>query len=267
MSNEEITKEKFEKVYKRPGLTGREAAKELGITVKMFNLKFKEFGMEIKKRTSNYPLLADKDKLRYLYLVDKKSVRNIAVEAGASIGATESALRWAGVTMRTVKEGVELAFPGGRHGPSHPSWKGGRKIANTNGGVKSEKIKESLARAFPDGRAGDKAPMWGGGRYMAGRNQAYVYIWSPQHEGATKQGYVMEHRLVMEKKVGRPLTKSEIVHHINGVKSDNRPENLVVASSRGEHTRQHFENSFRTQELEIENARLKKLLSDNNITL
>lgn len=44
-----------------------------------------------------------------------------------------------------------------------------------------------------------------------------------------------EHRRVMEEKLGRPLRKGEVVHHINGVPDDNRPENLELAASNGEH--------------------------------
>ena len=69
-------------------------------------------------------------------------------------------------------------------------------------------------------------------------------IKSPYGEGrwATKDGYIvvskrgerfgiLEHRLVMEQVLGRPLREDETVHHKNGVRNDNRPENLELWSS------------------------------------
>ncbi len=76
----------------------------------------------------------------------------------------------------------------------------------------------------------------------------YRLIYYPGHPGSTKFGYVYEHRLVMEKHLGRTLTNNEHIHHINGDKLDNRIENLVILTKK-QHAAEH-NNGFRAATME-----------------
>lgn len=72
--------------------------------------------------------------------------------------------------------------------------------------------------------------------------------WNKANGHITKDGYrqvwhkgkpIREHLLVAEKMIGRKLNKGEVVHHINGIGHDNRPENLRVFKSQSEHMKHH----------------------------
>lgn len=70
-------------------------------------------------------------------------------------------------------------------------------------------------------------------------HSGYVLLKRPGHILANKQGYVPEHRLVMEAHLGRPLLPEEVVHHENGDTQDNRVENLQVFRNQGAHLSYH----------------------------
>ena len=84
---------------------------------------------------------------------------------------------------------------------------------------------------------GANNPDWKGGRYIE-PDKGYVIVRRPDHPRARKNGYVLEHILVMEETLGRPLAPAERVHHDNRQPADNRPENLILHSSNGEHLAQ-----------------------------
>lgn len=93
------------------------------------------------------------------------------------------------------------------------------------------------------GRVGEKASNWKGGRRHKGEYaMIHIRLGHPlfpmaRHYGQTGT-YVMEHRLVMAKHLGRCLESTEIVHHKNGIKDDNRLENLELTSN-GKHSKDH----------------------------
>lgn len=75
------------------------------------------------------------------------------------------------------------------------------------------------------------------GRTIA--SNGYVLVRAPGHHLADVRGYAYEHRLVAERMLGRPLRAGEQIHHRNGIKTDNRPDNLEVCASRLHHGERH----------------------------
>jgi hypothetical protein len=76
---------------------------------------------------------------------------------------------------------------------------------------------------------GEGHPSWKGGRTT--NKEGYVKIRAVDHPRADRHGYIWEHHAVMEEAMGRYLTADENVHHINGVRDDNRLSNLELWST------------------------------------
>jgi len=97
-----------------------------------------------------------------------------------------------------------------------------RKIAEGYGKYCSHKCGKELRHQKP-------------GRDGSFKSRGYIKIFKPLHPYCDKNGYVFEHRLVMEKQIGRYLYKYELVHHINKKTGDNRIANLMLFNNDGAH--------------------------------
>jgi hypothetical protein len=78
-------------------------------------------------------------------------------------------------------------------------------------------------------------PKWHGGRIRD--KHGYILVRIPEHPYATRHGYVREHRLLMERMLGRYLLPTEVVDHIDGNPANNRPHNLRLFASNADHLR------------------------------
>jgi len=130
---------------------------------------------------------------------------------------------------------------------------------------------------------GERNPRWKGGVRQG--DDGYRYITVPEdHKFISMAGrvfihskhryYIAEHRLVVAEHLSRPLLKSELVHHKNGIRDDNRIENLELMAHKQEHLpSMNVQNIIARQDtriaqleirvslLEADNARLESMLS------
>jgi len=70
-------------------------------------------------------------------------------------------------------------------------------------------------------------------------SHGYVKLLMPKHPEADSKGYVYEHRIVAEKKIGRKLLHGEQIHHLDGIKTNNDPDNLDITKSIAHHAVKH----------------------------
>ncbi len=195
----------------------------------------------------------EEDFIRNNYI--KKSSKEIAKDMNRSHWAINSRLSKLGLKRNNeslkniMKSRDKTNF---KRGEGHYKWKGGdidvlcsycrKKIKKPSYVVK---IRTNLfCNKQCSGKYSSKYirkenhPNWKGG--VRKTSCGYIIISCQEHPNKDSQGYIREHRLVVEKFIGRYLTKKEVVHHIDFNKQNNSINNLMIFKSTSEHISFHI---------------------------
>ena len=127
--------------------------------------------------------------------------------------------------------------------------------------LKKDKEVNSIIRG--KSREGEKCCNWKGGRKISPKG--YILILKKGHPLADSRGYIFEHRLVMCEYLEKIIDPKLIVHHINGIKTDNQIENLKLMTN-AEHTILHHKGTKMSEEAKrnmsnVAKNRRKKVIS------
>jgi transposase len=165
----------------------------------------------------------DKDILYDLYVIRGKPMHQIAKELDIAVGSVYNYLCKYDIPRRNQKE--TFTMKGRKLTPEHCEI-----ISKIHKGkVLSKETRRKISETNKQGGIGHKKT----------RSDGYIAIYFPDHPKSNKDGYVMEHDLIMECIIGRHLLEDEVVHHKNHIRNDNRKENLELMTFK-EHAALHM---------------------------
>lgn len=131
------------------------------------------------------------------------------------------------------------------------------EIRNNSEAQKGHKHTEETKNKMGDGRRKGKNNLNFKGRTKDGRG--YIYINSYNHPNKDHHNNMFEHRLIIESQIGKYLNIKWEVHHINGIRDDNRPENLICFISKSAHQRFHKDpNNVKESEIIFDGRKIKE---------
>ena len=190
------------------------------------------------------------DELYNIYIVGKKTLKEMCPILGVRNTITASRiLREKGISTNANARKAEKS----KNGMSEDEFRS-YLIEKYNLGFSMNKISKELSitpsavrkyfvkygikrRSKTDTLKSETNPNWKGGKRTKS-DTGYIEIYSPNHPNANKRNCVYEHQLIMEKHIGRYIRKGEVVHHIDGNKSNNDINNLMLLTN-SDHIKLH----------------------------
>ena len=167
----------------------------------------------------------DKEVLSKLYITENLTMREISQRLGLSIGSVYNYIHKYAIPAREQYKGML-----GKH---HSEETKALISKRHTGRVISEESRRRMSESMKKGGIGHKKK----------RRDGYIAIYFPDHPKCAKDGYIMEHDLIMECLIGRTLRDDEVVHHINKNRDDNRKENLQLMTFK-EHSALHMRERY-----------------------
>jgi len=218
-------------MYYNQGLTQEQISQLVGIPRTTITRWIKKYNVPRPKKFN-----IEKNELYYLYWNKKMTQREIAKKFGVSQRTIANKMKEYNIPTRNGRRRTE--YPCTYEDLYDLYWNKGlstseiAKIAELcDGSVVSLLRRRGIPRRSRSEAAknyyakGHRPASWKGGRRY---NRGYVLIHRPNHPKADRHGYIREHLLVWEEHHKKALPEGWVIHHINGVKDDNRIENLVA---------------------------------------